>query len=112
MSFVVGLQYTATKFQLRLVLTMTKQEKLLARLLKIPPPKDLTRNEFETCLVSLGFIFQPTAGGGSHNRFVSEKRFNLVFLHLPSASPSHGRCQAPPKQRHLAANQPNALRSL
>lgn len=58
---------------------MTKQEKLLARLLKIPPPKDLTRDEFETCLVSLGFIFQPTAGGGSHGRFVSAKAPTLFF---------------------------------
>lgn len=112
MSFVVGLQYTATKFQLHLVLTMTKQEKLLARLLKIPPLKDLPWNELETCPVSLGFVFRPSAGGGSHNRFVSEKRFNLVFLHLPSASPPLDRCQAPQKQRHLAANQPNDLRSL
>lgn len=79
MSFVAGLQYTATKFQLLRALTMPKQEKLLARLLKIPQLKTLTWNELETCLVSLGFIFQPTAGGGSHGRFVSEKIFNLFF---------------------------------
>lgn len=58
---------------------MTKQEKLLARLLKIPPPKDLTRNEFETCLVFLGVIFRATAGGGSHGRFVSAKAPTLFF---------------------------------
>lgn len=58
---------------------MTPQEKLLARLLKIPPQKDLTWSELEPCLVSLGFIFQPTAGGGSHNRFVSEKDSTLFF---------------------------------
>ena len=58
---------------------MTKQEKLLARLLKIPPPKDLTWDEFETCLVSLGVIFRPTAVGGSHGRFVSDKDPSLFF---------------------------------
>lgn len=58
---------------------MMKQEKLLARLLKIPPPKDLTRDEFETCLVSLGFVFRPSAGGSSHVRFVSAKAPTLFF---------------------------------
>lgn len=79
MSFVAGLQYTATKFQLLQALTMPKQEKLLARLLKIPPLKDLTWNKLEPCLVALGFVFRPSAGGGSHGRFISEKDPTLFF---------------------------------
>ncbi len=100
MSFVAGLQYTATKFQLLRALTMPKQEKLLARLLKIPQLKTLTWNELETCLVSLGFIFQPTAGGGSHDRFVSEKIFNLfsapaVRIPVPRLMPSPSKTASP-----------------
>lgn len=79
MSFVVGLQYTATKFQLLRALTMPKQEKLLARLLKILPLKDLTWNKLEPCLVALGFVFRPSADGGSHDRFISEKDSTLFF---------------------------------
>lgn len=79
MSFIVGLQYTATKFQLHLVLTMTKQEKPMVRLLKIPPPKAVTRNKLETCIVALGVVFRPSADGGSHGRFISEKDSTLFF---------------------------------
>lgn len=79
MSFVAGLQYTATKFQLLRALTMPKQEKLLTRLLKIPPLKDLTWNELEPCLVALGVASRPTAGDGSHGRFVSVKAPILFF---------------------------------
>ena len=79
MSFVAGLQYTATKFQLLQALTMPKQEKLLARLLKIPPLKDLTWNKLEPCLVALEFVFRPSAGSGSHGRFISEKDSTLFF---------------------------------
>ena len=43
MSLVVGLQYTATKFQLHWVLTMTKQGKLRIKRLRIPSPKDQER---------------------------------------------------------------------
>lgn len=58
---------------------MTPQEKLQARLLKIPPLKGLTWNELETFLVSLGGGFRPSAGGGSHGRLVSEKNSTLFF---------------------------------
>ena len=70
-----------------------------ARLLKIPPPKDLTRDEFETCLVSLGGIFRATAGGGSHGRFVSVKAqpcFSApaVRIPIPRSMPSPSGCQS------------------
>ena len=58
---------------------MTKQDKLLAKLLKIPPPKDMTWDELELCFKQLGFAFRPSAGGGSHGRFVSEKDPTLFF---------------------------------
>lgn len=86
MSFVAGLQYTATKFQLLRALTMPKQEKLLTRLLKIPPLKDLTWNELEPCLVALGVASRPTAGDGSHGRFVSVKPqpcFSAPAIRIP-----------------------------
>lgn len=98
MSLVVSLQYTATKFQLHRVLTMTKQEKLLARLLKIPPLKDLPWNELETCPVSLGFVFRPSAGGSSHVRFVSAKAPTLFFC---TCRP-HPSIDAKPLQNNVA----------
>ncbi len=58
---------------------MTKQQKLLAKLLRVPPPKDLTWSELETILKSLGFVFQSTTGGGSHGKFVYQKDPTLYF---------------------------------
>ena len=91
---------------------MTKQEKPLVRLLKIPPPKAVTRNKLETCIVALGVVFRPSVVGGAHGRFVSVKNLALFFctcrLH-PRPS-----IDAKPlkKQRHLAINQQNDLRIL
>ena len=42
-------RYTVTKFQLHQISRITKQDKLLAKLLKIPPPKDMTWDELELC---------------------------------------------------------------
>lgn len=58
---------------------MTNQNKLLAPLLRIPPPKDMTWNKLAPCLRALGFVFRPTLGGGSHGRFVSAKDPTLFF---------------------------------
>lgn len=76
-SFGTDRPYTATKFQLHQVPTMTMQEKRLVKRLKIPPPKDLgrTRNR-PRCL---GGVFRPPAGGGSHGRSVSDKALALFF---------------------------------
>ena len=110
MSFVVERQYTATKLQLHQMLTMTKQGKLRIKRLRIPPPKD--QEQTRTLPRCLGGRL-PFHGG---RQFSRPLRFgqspDLVFLHLPFASPTLDRCQAPQKQRHLAANQPNDLRSL
>ena len=76
MSLVVGLQYTATKFQLHWVLTMTKQGK---QRIKREPRHRKTRNELEPCLVALGGVFHPSVVGGTHGRFVSEKDSTLFF---------------------------------
>ena len=58
---------------------MTKQDKLLAKLLKIPPPKDMTWDELELCINHFGFVCQPAAGGGSPGRFDAEKDATLFF---------------------------------
>ena len=77
MSLVVGLQYTATKFQLRWVLTMTKQGKLRIKRLRIPPPKDQERTR--TLPRCLGVRLPSHGGRLSHGRFVSVKAPTLFF---------------------------------
>lgn len=52
---------------------------MLAKRLKLPPPKDMTRDELELCFKQLGFAFRPSAGGGFRGRSVSEKDPTLFF---------------------------------
>ena len=58
---------------------MTKQDKMLAKLLRIPPPKDMTWDELELRLKPLCFVFAPAAGGSSHGRFVPAENPPLFF---------------------------------
>lgn len=91
MSLVVGLQYTATKFQLHWVLTMTKEGKLRIKRLRIPSPKDQERTR--TLPRCLG-VRLPSHGGRLSRSLRFGQSPKLVFLHLPSASPFLDRCQA------------------
>lgn len=110
MAFAADWQYTATKFQLHQFLTLTKQEKRLAKRLRITPPKDLERTRnLPRCL---GARLSSPGGRRFSRPLRSGKSPDLVFLHRSSASLSYSRYQAPQKQRLLAANQQNSLRNL
>ncbi|MEI7901151.1 MAG: type II toxin-antitoxin system HicA family toxin [bacterium] len=61
---------------------MSKSDKLLARLLATPPPKDFTWDELVTLLKGKGF--EPlTSSGGSARKFYHHERGTLIRLHEP-----------------------------
>lgn len=49
---------------------MTRQQKLLQRFLKSPPPADFRFDELETLLSSLGFRSYENARSSSHKLFI------------------------------------------
>lgn len=59
---------------------MSKREKLIARLLKLP--KDFTYDEMRTLLCSLGFE-ERTKGKTSGSRIEYAKGDNTILLHKP-----------------------------
>lgn len=64
---------------------MSKKEKLITRLLKIP--KDYTWNELHTTLISLGFdAVGNNKTGGSRRKFYHDKMELIINLHKPHPS--------------------------
>ena len=49
---------------------MSRQQKLLQRFLKSPPPVDFRFEELQTLLNGLGFQMLENAGGSSHKFFI------------------------------------------
>ncbi|MDT8339128.1 MAG: type II toxin-antitoxin system HicA family toxin [Sulfurimonas sp.] len=63
---------------------MSKKDKLLSRFLKVPPNKDLTFDELQTLLISLGY--DNIEGSGSAVKFYNKEKDNLINLHKPHPS--------------------------
>ncbi|MBE0515679.1 MAG: type II toxin-antitoxin system HicA family toxin [Sulfurimonas sp.] len=63
---------------------MSKKDKLLSRFLKVPPNKDLTFDELQTLLISLGY--DRIEGSGSAVKFYNKEKDNLINLHKPHPS--------------------------
>jgi hypothetical protein len=64
---------------------MSKHEKLLNRLLRIP--KDFTFEEIETLLSSMGFkLTNAGSTSGSAVRFINHKNGHIIRLHKPHPS--------------------------
>lgn len=59
--------------------TVTKRQKLLLKLFKEPPPRDLTWEELESTLLVLGFEFVQNPGGSSHGKFKHKDNPSLRF---------------------------------
>lgn len=60
---------------------MSKKDKLLNRFLQKPIKKDLTFDELETLLLSLGYKKLPSTG--SRIKFYHQKYDSLINLHKP-----------------------------
>ncbi len=58
---------------------MSKKDKLLQKILQIPPKKDLTFKELETILSSCGF--EKIEGAGSAVKFYNQEKDILINLH-------------------------------
>jgi hypothetical protein len=63
---------------------MSKQNKLIARFLEIPPKKDLTFKELNSLLTSLNF--EKIEGAGSAVKFFNKEKNLLINLHKPHPS--------------------------
>jgi len=60
---------------------MSKQQKLLNKFLEIPPKKNLTFDELESLLISLGY--KKLEGSGSRVKFYNEEIDDMINLHKP-----------------------------
>ncbi|HDR1354570.1 type II toxin-antitoxin system HicA family toxin [Pasteurella multocida] len=60
---------------------MSRNEKLLQKLNKKPPPKDFTWDELRSLLLSLGF--EEKQGVGSRVKFIHQRLAYPVSLHRP-----------------------------
>jgi predicted RNA binding protein YcfA (HicA-like mRNA interferase family) len=60
---------------------MSKKGKLINKFLEKPPRKDLTYQELETLLLSLGY--KKVAGAGSRVKFYREDGLFPISLHKP-----------------------------
>ena len=60
---------------------MSKKEKLLKKFTETPPKNDLTYDELETLLESLGY--QKVEGSGSRVKFFNNSLRDLILLHKP-----------------------------
>lgn len=58
---------------------VSKKQKQVEKLLKVPPPKDLSWSELEAALGALGFDFYPNPAGGSHGKFKFRADPSLVL---------------------------------
>jgi predicted RNA binding protein YcfA (HicA-like mRNA interferase family) len=56
---------------------MSKKQKLLQKLQKLPRPKDFTWDELTVLLEQNGFETYPPPGGGSHYTFQHESGFTF-----------------------------------
>ncbi len=65
---------------------MTKKEKLINKFLEKPLRTDLTFNDLETCLKSLGY--QKIEGSGSRVRFFNPKNKDIFLIHKPHPTPN------------------------
>lgn len=63
---------------------MSKQNKLIAKFLEIPPKKDLTFKELNSLLISLNF--EKIEGAGSAVKFFNKEKNLLINLHKPHPS--------------------------
>jgi predicted RNA binding protein YcfA (HicA-like mRNA interferase family) len=64
---------------------MSKKEKLLQRFLTVPVRNDLTFNELNSLLLSLGFEMKE--GKGSRVKFLHKEKKLIVSTHKPHPSP-------------------------
>ncbi len=64
---------------------MSKKEKLLQRFLTVPVKNDLTFNELNSLLLSLGFEMKE--GKGSRVKFLHKEKKLIVSTHKPHPSP-------------------------
>ena len=63
---------------------MSKSEKLLARLLKKPPPSDFTWDELCAVLKGLGYRqLKQGKTGGSRRKFFNDEKVLLISCHEP-----------------------------
>ncbi|MGD2092060.1 MAG: type II toxin-antitoxin system HicA family toxin [Candidatus Aminicenantes bacterium] len=60
---------------------MSKKEKLLKKFTTVPPRSDLTYNELQTLLESLGY--KTIEASGSRVKFYNEEIRDLILLHKP-----------------------------
>lgn len=59
---------------------VSKKQKQVEKLLKVPPPTDLSWAELEAALGALGFVFYPNSAGGSHGKFMHRDDPSLRFM--------------------------------
>ena len=64
---------------------MSKKEKLLQRFLTVPVRNDLTFNELNSLLLSLGFEMKE--GKGSRVKFLHKEKKLIVSTHKPHPNP-------------------------
>jgi predicted RNA binding protein YcfA (HicA-like mRNA interferase family) len=64
---------------------MTKKEKLLKKILEIPPRSDLTFKDLQVVLE--GFGYKLIEGSGSRVKFFHPETKDLFLLHKPHPSP-------------------------
>lgn len=67
---------------------MTQTDKLRAKFLKIPPPKDMTWAELCCVMSSFGFEWE-CSGGGSHGAFINQ----TLQVEIKPATRPHGRTE-------------------
>lgn len=60
---------------------MSKKEKLINRIMTVPPRSDITYDELQTLLVSLGY--KKIEGSGSRVKFFNMEARDLIILHKP-----------------------------
>jgi predicted RNA binding protein YcfA (HicA-like mRNA interferase family) len=60
---------------------MSKKEKLLRRIMEKPPRKDITYDELETLLSSMGY--EKIEGSGSRVSFYHSDKDHVIELHKP-----------------------------
>lgn len=62
---------------------MSRKQKLVERLLKIPPPRDFTWDEATTLMNACGYELLNARGGGSGRMFVNRSTKSKIRLHEP-----------------------------
>ncbi|WP_390888322.1 type II toxin-antitoxin system HicA family toxin [Comamonas testosteroni] len=68
---------------------MSKQEKMLIKMCRVPPPSDLRWDDMVTVLEALGYEQYKTGKtGGSRRRFVHRVSKVVILCHEPHPSPN------------------------